>query len=62
MATSTLLELSCGFMAACLDLWYVAIGMGLPRFSGQVSRLHGCQCRGSNELLLVVDRTQVTNC
>jgi hypothetical protein len=36
------------------------IGMGLPRFRGQVSRLHTCECSCRNKLLLVVDRADVT--
>jgi len=39
-----------------------AHGLGLTRNGGQVLRLHGCQCRGSNELLLVVDRTEISDC
>ena len=35
--------------------------LGLPRFSGQVSGLHGCECTGVDELLLVVDRAEVAN-
>lgn len=35
--------------------------MGLPRFSGQVSGLHGCECSGVDELLLVVDRAEIAN-
>jgi len=35
--------------------------LGLPRFSGQVSRLHPNQCKGIGELLLVVDRTEVSD-
>jgi hypothetical protein len=35
--------------------------VGLPRFSGQVSRLHPNQCKGIGELLLVVDRTEVSD-
>ena len=35
--------------------------VGLPRFSGQVSGLHGCECTGVDELLLVVDRAEVAN-
>ena len=36
MATSTLLELSGGFMAACLALWYVAIGKSTSRSAALV--------------------------
>ena len=35
--------------------------LGLPRFSGQVSGLHGCECTGVDALLLVVDRAEVAN-
>ena len=35
--------------------------LGLPRFSGQVSGLDGCECTRVDELLLVVDRTEVAN-
>jgi len=35
--------------------------MGLPRFSGQVSGLHGCECTGVDGLLLVVDRAEVAD-
>ena len=37
------------------------VAMGLPRFGGQVSGLHGGECTGSDELLFVVDRTEVAN-
>ncbi len=38
-----------------------AIHLGLPRFRGQVSGLHGLECTGVDELLLVVDRAEVTD-
>ena len=37
------------------------LDLGLPRFSGQVSGLHGCECTGVDALLLVVDRAEVAN-
>lgn len=39
----------------------MAIYMGLPRFGGQVSDLHGFECAGVDELLLVVDWAEVAN-
>jgi len=44
-----------------MTLLKLLLGLGLPRFSGQVSGLHGCECTGVDELLLVVDRTEVAN-
>ena len=38
-----------------------AISMELPRFGGQVSGLHGRECTGADELLLVVDWAEVAN-
>ncbi|MEI6031693.1 MAG: transposase [Synechococcaceae cyanobacterium ELA739] len=35
--------------------------VGLPRFGGQASGLHGCECTGVDGLLLVVDRAEVAN-
>ena len=35
--------------------------MGLPRFGGQASGLHGCECTGVDGHLFVVDRTEVAN-
>ncbi len=37
------------------------VPMGLPRFGGQASGLHGCECTGVDGLLLVVDRAEVAN-
>jgi hypothetical protein len=37
------------------------VWVGLPRFGGQVSGLHGLECTGVDELLLVVDRAEVTD-
>ena len=39
----------------------VDVGVGLPRFGGQASGLHGCECTGVDGHLLVVDRTEVAN-
>ena len=36
--------------------------LGLPRFCGQSSGLHGCECTGIDGHLLVVDRAEVANC
>lgn len=33
----------------------------LPRFGGQASGLHSCDCTGVDGLLLVIDRTEVAN-
>jgi len=35
--------------------------LGLPRFGGQASGLHGCECTGVDGHLLVVDRAEVAN-
>ena len=35
--------------------------LGLPRFGGQASGLHGCECTGVDGHLFVVDRTEVAN-
>lgn len=39
----------------------VAAQLGLPRFGGQVSGLHGFESTGVDELLLVVDWAEVTD-
>jgi hypothetical protein len=41
--------------------WVLFSSLGLPRFGGQVSGLHGFECTGVDELLLVVDRAEVTD-
>ena len=50
-------------VAACYSLssGVGLIHVGLPRFSGQLSGLHGFECAGVDELLLVVDRAEVAN-
>jgi len=40
---------------------FVSIALGLPRFRGQVSGRHGCECTGVDGLLLVVDRAEVAD-
>ena len=36
-------------------------GVGFPRFRGHRSGVHRAECRGSDEPLLIVDRTDVAN-
>jgi glucosamine--fructose-6-phosphate aminotransferase (isomerizing) len=49
------------YVADMRSFKHFMLKVGLPWFRGQVSGLHGCECKGVDELLLIVDRAEVAN-